>query len=140
MGLRRSRRWIWAARVVFALIVLGLAGYLWRVGLDEADKLASGISSVLALLALGAPYLLPRPDPAARGDSVDAAGTGAVALAGDNAGEISTDVSGTGHDAGPPAQPGSVSARGTGSVAIGGNNTAPVRTSVRGRRRPPGSP
>ncbi|WP_239395560.1 hypothetical protein [Frankia sp. CiP3] len=46
---------------MFALVVVGLVVYLAVVGLDSADKLASSIGVVVALLALGAPYLLPSP-------------------------------------------------------------------------------
>jgi hypothetical protein len=56
---RRSRRWAWAGRAVFGLVVAGLVGYLVEVGLAKADMVASSISAILALLALGAPYLLP---------------------------------------------------------------------------------
>ncbi|WDZ83130.1 hypothetical protein [Micromonospora cathayae] len=49
--------------MVFGVIVVALAGYLLVVGLDKADKLASGISAVVALIAMGAPYLLPPPSP-----------------------------------------------------------------------------
>ncbi|KKJ93323.1 hypothetical protein LQ51_30460 [Micromonospora sp. HK10] len=55
----RSWRWRWAGRALFAVIVVGLVVYLARVGWDQADKRASSIGAVLALLALGAPYLLP---------------------------------------------------------------------------------
>jgi len=58
---RRSAWWVWAGRIVFALIVVGLVVYFATVGLDRADKLASSISLVVALLALAAPYLLPPP-------------------------------------------------------------------------------
>lgn len=59
----RSSRWIWGGRILFGLIVVALAGYLVMVGPDKADKTASGVSAVLALLALGAPYLLPTGTP-----------------------------------------------------------------------------
>ena len=58
---RRSQRWVWAGRAVFGVIVAGLVVYLAVVGLERADKVASSISAVLALIALGASYLLPRP-------------------------------------------------------------------------------
>ncbi|WP_439657751.1 hypothetical protein ACSHWB_35930 [Lentzea sp. HUAS TT2] len=38
----------------------GLVVYLFVVGLDKADKVGSSIGGVLALVALGTPYLLPR--------------------------------------------------------------------------------
>ncbi|MGX7829078.1 hypothetical protein ACTG9Q_28750 [Actinokineospora sp. 24-640] len=34
--------------------------YLWVVGLDKADKWGSSIGGVVALMALGLPYLFPR--------------------------------------------------------------------------------
>ncbi|WBB93429.1 hypothetical protein [Verrucosispora sp. WMMC514] len=40
-----------------------LVAHFAIVGLDEADKLASSIGAVVALVALGAPYLLPPPSP-----------------------------------------------------------------------------
>jgi hypothetical protein len=52
---------VWAGRVIFGVIVVGLVVYLVVVGLDKADKLASTVGVVVALLALGAPYLLPQP-------------------------------------------------------------------------------
>jgi hypothetical protein len=60
---RRSPVWIWAGRIVAALIVAGLIGYLVAVGLDTADKLGSAISTVVALVALLVPYLLPASQP-----------------------------------------------------------------------------
>jgi hypothetical protein len=61
----RSARLVWIGRAVFAVIVVGLAAYLVAAGLDKADKVASSISMVVALIALGAPYLLPPDSPAA---------------------------------------------------------------------------
>ena len=55
--------WIWIGRVVCAAVVVGLVIYLFAVGLDQADKIASAVAAVAALLALGAPYLLPAPQP-----------------------------------------------------------------------------
>ncbi|MDT3442158.1 hypothetical protein [Pseudofrankia sp. BMG5.37] len=43
------------------MIVASLVVYFAVVGLDEADKVASGVGAVVALVALGAPYLLPAP-------------------------------------------------------------------------------
>lgn len=60
---RRDRRWIWAGRLTAIVILVGLVGYLVYVGLDDADKVASSISVVIALAALLAPYLLPAPQP-----------------------------------------------------------------------------
>lgn len=53
---------MWAGRILFGVVVAGLVAYLARVGWSEADKRASSIGAVLALIALGAPYLLPRPE------------------------------------------------------------------------------
>ncbi|GAA0481944.1 hypothetical protein Ade02nite_57600 [Paractinoplanes deccanensis] len=63
MGGGRSR-WIWAGRGTFALVVAALIVYLAVSGLDRADKLASAIGVVVAVVALGAPYLR-RPAPPA---------------------------------------------------------------------------
>lgn len=57
----RSSRWIWAGRALAGLILVAVGGYLVRVGLDTADKLASSISLLVAIAALLAPYLLPAP-------------------------------------------------------------------------------
>jgi hypothetical protein len=73
---------VWAGRVVFGVIVVALVVYFAAVGLDQADKVAGAIGAVLALVALGAPYLLPPPggttpaDPDRVEDSGRAAGTG----------------------------------------------------------------
>jgi len=61
----RTRAWIWAGRAVAAAAVIGLAGYMFAVGLDQAGKLAAPIGAVLALAALFAPYLLPAYQPPA---------------------------------------------------------------------------
>ncbi|MEN3536890.1 hypothetical protein AAH991_17390 [Microbispora sp. ZYX-F-249] len=55
----RNRTWIWAGRLIFGLVVIGLVGYYSVVGLDRADKFASVIGSLLALAALVVPHLLP---------------------------------------------------------------------------------
>ena len=57
---QRTQHWVRAGRIGFVAIVAGLVTYLVVVGLEKADKVASSISAVLALIALGAPYLLPR--------------------------------------------------------------------------------
>jgi len=46
--------------VIGLLIIVGVTVYLWRAGLDRADKLASGIGGVcgLASLLLGMVQLL----------------------------------------------------------------------------------
>ncbi|MEU4447739.1 hypothetical protein AB0K14_07230 [Actinosynnema sp. NPDC050801] len=48
----------------------GLAVYLFKVGLEDADKLGSSIGGVAAVAALLAPYLLPRREEAAVPDEV----------------------------------------------------------------------
>ena len=58
---RGGSRLAWAGRAVFGLVIVGLVTYLVVVGLDKADKIASGISLIVALCALAAPYLLPSP-------------------------------------------------------------------------------
>ena len=55
---RQSSRWILVGRLAFCIVVAALVIYLFVVGLDKADKLASAISAVIALLTLGATYLL----------------------------------------------------------------------------------
>ncbi|GIE89028.1 hypothetical protein [Actinoplanes regularis] len=108
-----NRRWIWAGRVVFGLIVVALAVYLASVGIDEADKRASGIAAVLALVTLGAPYLLPRPGgvPAIRvEDSGDATAT--------RGGEADSGVRlAAGSGAAHVTRSGNASADGPGSIA-----------------------
>jgi hypothetical protein len=99
---RRNPRWIWTGRILFVLIGAALATYLVIIGLDRADKTASVIGAILALLALGAPYLLPpsRPESASRSlaSSVDVAravsvsGTGAVGVGGDSGAPITTSI------------------------------------------------
>ncbi|MEU4423258.1 hypothetical protein AB0F81_21745 [Actinoplanes sp. NPDC024001] len=125
----RRRSWVWPGRVAFAVILLALIGYLVAVGLERADKVASSVAAVLALVALGAPHLLPsRPAP----PPTTAAGTGSVGIGGNNSGAVSTEVSGTAPP--PPAVPPGpgVTASGPGSVAVGGDNTAAIRTRVTG--------
>jgi len=56
---RRSSGWIWVGRTVAVVMMAGLAGYLYSVGLDKADKLASALGLLVAVFALVAPYLLP---------------------------------------------------------------------------------
>ena len=56
-----------AGRVVAALTLCGLAGYLAAVGLDRADPLAGVLSLFVAVAALLAPYLLPPPGTRAPG-------------------------------------------------------------------------
>ncbi|GAA1588106.1 hypothetical protein [Actinoplanes couchii] len=129
---RRSARLVWVGRGVFGAIVLSLIVYLLLVGIDTADKIASSVSVVVALVALGTPYLLAPPVSDQPGDPsmIHAPGAGAVALGGDSAAEVSTEVSGVFPPAtDAPTGPG-VTASGSGSVAIRGSSTAPIRTKV----------
>jgi hypothetical protein len=59
---RRRSGWIWGGRIAAAVVLAGLAVYLASVGLDKADKLASVLSLLVAVVALIAPYLLPSSD------------------------------------------------------------------------------
>jgi len=99
----RRRRYLWLGRGVFAGITLALIAYLSWIGLDRADKVASTEGAVLALLALGAPHLLPADsgrrrvrrtedelrDPA---PAVEASGEGGIAIGRDNYGSAETSV------------------------------------------------
>jgi hypothetical protein len=58
----RSPRLIGTGRVVFGVATVALIIYFAAVGLEKADRFGSVISALLALCALGAPYLLPSPD------------------------------------------------------------------------------
>ncbi|GIF13453.1 hypothetical protein [Actinoplanes teichomyceticus] len=123
----RHGRWI--GRAAFAVIVIALVGYLVRVGLARADMVASSVGAVVALASLGASYLFPA-QPSARPGAARATGAGAVAVAADNEGAITTEVSGTAATAPAPRPAPGVTAAGPGSVAVGGANRAPIRTRV----------
>ena len=116
---RRSPRWIWAGRIAFGVLAVGLVAYLAVVGLDKADKLASCVGAVVALLALATPYLLPPPEgaPMADPDRVEDSGT-AKATGG---GQATTGVDITG-DSGPAQviRSGDATADGPGSTATTG--------------------
>src|SRR4051794_28487578 len=77
---RRSRSWIWAGRGICVALVAGMIVYLIAAGLDKADKVASGVAAVLALLALAAPYLLPPPQADPADGRVRPAGAGSVQI------------------------------------------------------------
>jgi hypothetical protein len=108
---------MWAGRVTFGVIVAVLVTYLVVAGLDRAAKVASGIGVVVALIALGAPYLFPSPsqrelvmEPDRVEDSGAAHATGA--------GRANTGVDAVGDER--PAQvtgSGGATAEGPGSVA-----------------------
>jgi hypothetical protein len=53
--------WIWTGRIAAVVVLAGLAAYLFSVGLDKADKLASVLVLLVAVATLVAPYLLPVP-------------------------------------------------------------------------------
>jgi len=107
---------VWAGRIAFGAIVGALVAYLAMVGLDEADKLASCMGAVLALGALGAPYLLPRPGGALPVEPNRAEETGSARAAA--GGQANTGLQTL--EAGRPAQvarTGDTFADGRGSVA-----------------------
>ena len=120
----------WVGMVVCGLLVAALVAYLATIGLDRADKIASGIAAVLALLALVAPYLLPAPRAASCPVRVSASGVGAVAIGGDSSADVSTFVSAAVASGRPGAIGAGVSASGTASVAVGGTSTATIRSAV----------
>ncbi len=114
---RRSARWIWGGRIVFAVIVAALVVYLVSVGLDKADKVASGIGAVLALVALGLPYLLPASAGVAGPDRVEDSGAAEAS----GGGQATTGVDAAGGSG--PAQvvrSGDATAHGPGSTATTG--------------------
>ncbi|MFF4617730.1 hypothetical protein [Nonomuraea jabiensis] len=53
MAAMHRRILIWAGVVVTVAAMAGLGVYFWRVGLDDADKLASVIGAFVALAGLG---------------------------------------------------------------------------------------
>ena len=116
---RRGPRWIWAGRIACGVLAAALVAYLAVVGLERADKVASCVAAVVALLALGAPYLLPAPggtpmpDPDRIEDSGEAKATGG--------GQATTGADITG-DGGPVQviRSGDATAEGAGSTATTG--------------------
>ncbi|NJP92138.1 hypothetical protein HCN51_22175 [Nonomuraea sp. FMUSA5-5] len=92
----RKRMLVWGGAVVAAVALAALIVYFVRVGLDNADKLASVIGLFVAVAGLAvAVYGLrsqpQQPDDAAKpGTSASASGTRSVAIGGDNSGVIST--------------------------------------------------
>jgi hypothetical protein len=67
--MRRRSFWLWGGRIFAILVVIALAGYLYRSGLDRADKLGSSVAVVIALVALITPYVLP-PRPKGEGSEL----------------------------------------------------------------------
>jgi len=132
---RRTVRLVWATRLVFLALTVALPVYLVAVGLDKADKIASTVAAVVALLALTMRYLPPALARTTPSSPVGVPGTGAVAIGGDNSARIGTDVAGVAPSSPTPPTGNGVWAGGPGSVAIGGNNTAPIRTEVTGTPR-----
>lgn len=118
---------MWAGRVAFGLIVAGLVVYLVVVGLDKADKLASAISVVVALVALAVPFLLPasgsggesRVEP----DRVE--DTGAARATGGGQANTGVDVVGGDDRPAQVARSGEATADGPGSVANTGVQRRP---------------
>lgn len=116
---RRSSGWIWAGRIVFAVLIAAVAVYLLVVGADQADRFAAGAGLVVALLALGAPYLLPvaggapMPEPDRVEDTGHANATGGGRAV---TGADVTDDSGPAH----VARSGDATADGPGSSAVTG--------------------
>jgi hypothetical protein len=113
------------ARIVTGLVVAGLLASFAVVGLDTADKVASGICAVLAVVALAAQHLVPR-----RATRASATGTGAVAIGGDNGADVSTTFTGPAPPGVPEPAAGAAGASGAASVAVGGSSTAAIRTDV----------
>jgi hypothetical protein len=109
-GMRR-RVLIWAGVVVAVAAMAGLGVYFWRVGLDDADKLASVIGVFVALAGLGAAVYGLFSDRAPAGaqaraarPEVSASGTGSAAVGGDNVGIISTGDNATNSGADPSSK------------------------------------
>jgi len=55
----RRSGWVWGGRIAAVAALAGLGVYLASVGLDRADKLASVLGLLVAVIALVAPYVLP---------------------------------------------------------------------------------
>lgn len=64
--LRRRSGWVWGGRIVAIAVTAGLVMYLFHVGLERADKVASVLSLLVAAAAFATPNLFPsRPRSAA---------------------------------------------------------------------------
>ncbi len=115
---------MWAGRVVFGVIVVALVVYFAVVGLDEADRVAGSVGAVLALVALGAPYLLPAPGgaPAREPDRVEDTGRGTAT----GGGRVNTGLQVSGEDRpGLVVRSGDATADGPGSAANTGIQRGP---------------
>jgi hypothetical protein len=94
----RKRVLVWGGAAVAVVAAAALIYSFVRVGLDNADKLASVIGLFFTVAGLGVAIhgLRSRPAPAndeperAPGPGVTASGPGSVAIGGDNSGIIST--------------------------------------------------
>ncbi|WP_326629508.1 hypothetical protein OIE67_37735 [Nonomuraea fuscirosea] len=129
----RKQMLVWGGAVVAVAAVVALAVHLARVGLDDADKLASVIGLFVALAGLGVsirgltggrrgddPSTPPPPAP-----DVAASGSDASAPVPDGA-TSQPDVQAAQPDGSAP-EPG-VSAPGARSVAVGGDNSGIIST------------
>ncbi|GAA1570082.1 hypothetical protein GCM10009827_109900 [Dactylosporangium maewongense] len=115
----QSLWWLRAGRIVFGVLVIGVAVYLVVVGPDAANVFVSGAGLVVALLALGAPYLLPVTGgtPVSGPDHVE--GTGDAEATGGGEAVSGADLTG---DGGPVrvSRSGNARADGPGSTATSG--------------------
>ena len=121
---RHTRMWIWTGRAVCAVTTAALAIYLYVVGLDKADKLASIVGAVVALVALGAQYLLSPPGGAPVSDPDRVEDSGKATATGGGQANAGVDITGDGG----PAQvirSGDAHADGPGSVANTGIQRRP---------------
>jgi hypothetical protein len=121
------RHWLRIGRVAFGVVTGGLAIYLTAVGLDKADKLASVVSAIVALIALGVPYLLRQPafdnSSTETPDRVKATGTAHAT----NGGQANTGLQGPGGARSASiTRSGDAVAGGPGSVANSGIQRRPA--------------
>lgn len=69
--MRKRSSWMWVGRFIAGAVIVALSVYLYRQGLDRADKIGSSVAVVLALAALAAPHLFPA-QPATEEDQMPA--------------------------------------------------------------------
>ncbi|MEV0825764.1 hypothetical protein [Nonomuraea rubra] len=88
----RKRVLVWGGAAVAVVAAAALIVYFVRVGLDDADKLASVIALFVTAAGLGVAIygLRSREDAEPQPGGVTASGAGSVAVGGDNSGVIST--------------------------------------------------